>query len=134
MDDWLKTYAVFVTAIAGAIYLAEGSPAVLARQRDGIRALVRGIQQGFSVLSAAGIVIEPRKLALLFALPAVIPETYWRPVAARSSSSLCAPRPRSGEPSTFSAAAGGGNPRDVEAGYFAPGTRRITLPRIGLSW
>jgi len=88
MDDWLKTHALFVTAIAGAIYLAEGSTAALARQRDGVRALVRGVRQGFSALSSTGVVIEPRKLALLFALPAVIPESYWRRYLARPTAEL----------------------------------------------
>jgi 2-dehydropantoate 2-reductase len=88
MDDWLKTHAVFVTAIAGAIYRAEGSATVLARRRDCVRALVRGIRQGFSALSAAGVVIEPRKLALLFALPAVIPESYWRRYLAHPAAEL----------------------------------------------
>jgi 2-dehydropantoate 2-reductase len=88
MDDWLKTHAVFITAIAGAIYRAEGSATVLARRRECIRALVRGIRQGFSALSAAGVVIEPRKLALLFALPAVIPEFYWRRYLAHPAAEL----------------------------------------------
>jgi 2-dehydropantoate 2-reductase len=88
MDDWLTTHAVFVTAIAGAIYLAGGSAAELARQRDGVRALVRGVRQGFSALSAASVVIEPRKLALLFALPAVIPESYWRRYLAHPAAEL----------------------------------------------
>jgi 2-dehydropantoate 2-reductase len=78
MDDWLKTHAVFVTAIAGAIYQAGGSAVELARQPDIVRRMVRGIQQGFHGLAAQGIVIEPRKLAFLFALPSPLPELYWR--------------------------------------------------------
>ena len=88
IDDWLKTHAVFVTAIAGAIYRAEGSATVLALRRDCVRALVRGIRQGFSALTAAGVVIEPRKLALLFALPTVIPEFYWRRYLAHPAAEL----------------------------------------------
>ena len=69
MDDWLTTHALFVTAVAGAIYLAQG-------------------RHGFSALSSAGVVIEPRKLALLFALPAVISESYWRRYLARPNAKL----------------------------------------------
>ena len=88
MDDWLKTHAVFVTAFAGAIYRAEGSAAALAGRREAVRALVRAVRQGFGALSAAGVVIEPKKLALLFALPAVIPEYYWRRYLARPAAEL----------------------------------------------
>jgi 2-dehydropantoate 2-reductase len=88
MEDWLKTHAVFVTAIAGAIYRAEGSAAALARQADSIRTMVHGIRQGFQALSAAGVAVEPRKLALLFALPDVIPEFYWRRYLTRPAAEL----------------------------------------------
>ena len=71
--------------------VASMSPRALARRLDGGRAFVRGVRQGFSVLSAAGFVIEPRKLALLFALPAVIPESYWRKYLARPAVELIFP-------------------------------------------
>lgn len=88
MEDWLKTHALFVTAIAGAIYRAQGSAGVLASQTDGVRTMVLGIRQGFKALSKAGVVIEPRKLAWLFGLPAIIPELYWRTYLARPAAEL----------------------------------------------
>ena len=84
MEDWLKTHAVFVTAIAGAIYLAEGSSAALAGRPEAVRTLVRGVRQGFSALSAAGVVIEPRRLGMLFALPSVIAEVLLAQVSGPS--------------------------------------------------
>jgi hypothetical protein len=81
-------HAVFVTAIAGAIYRADGSAAALAERREDGRTLVRGVRQGFNALSEAGVVIEPRKLASLFALPAIIPESYRRRYLARPAAEL----------------------------------------------
>jgi 2-dehydropantoate 2-reductase len=88
MEDWLKTHALFVTAVAGAIYRANGSAAALASCSDDVRVMVHGIRQGFEALSVAGVMIEPRKLAWLFALPAVIPEFYWRRFLARPAAEL----------------------------------------------
>ena len=88
MDDWLKTHAMLVTAIAGAIYLGHGSTAVVARSRDVIRTLVRGIRQGFGLLSGAGVRITPRKLGLLVGLPAILTEIYLRRFLARPASEL----------------------------------------------
>lgn len=50
MDDWLKTHAMLVTVIAGAIYLADGSTITLAKSRESVRTLVRGLRQGFGLL------------------------------------------------------------------------------------
>ena len=88
MDDWLKTHAMLVTAIAGAIYLGQGSTAAVARSRDSIRTLVRGVRQGFGLLSAAAVRIAPRKLGLLGGLPAILGEIYLRRFLARPASEL----------------------------------------------
>ena len=88
IDDWLKTHAMLVTAIAGAIYLGHGSTAAVAKSRGSIRRLVRGIRQGFGLLSGPGVVITPRKLGLLVGLPAIFAETYLRRFLARPASEL----------------------------------------------
>ena len=88
MDDWLKTHAMLVTAIAGAIYLANGSTSALAKSRESVRTLVRGVRQGFGLLAEAGVVIEPKKLALLVCLPAILSQLYLRRLLARPASEL----------------------------------------------
>ena len=88
MDGWLKTHAMLVTAIAGAIYLRQGSTVAVAKSRDSIRTLVRGIRQGFGLLSAAGVRIAPWKLGLLVRLPAIFGEIYLRRFLARPASEL----------------------------------------------
>ena len=89
MDAWLKTHAVLVTAIAGAIYLAEGTCANVASGADGVPRLVRAVRQGFHALRTAGVFIEPRKLAILFLwLPFSVPVTYWRRYFAQQEAEL----------------------------------------------
>ena len=88
MDDWLKTHAMLVTAIAGAIYLADGSTTALAESRESVQTLVRGVRQGIGLLSEAGVVIEPKKLALLVGLPLILPQLYLRRFLARPASEL----------------------------------------------
>ena len=88
MDDWLKTHAMLVTAIAGAIYLADGSTTALANSRESVRTLARGIRQGFGLLSESGVGIEPKKLALLVGLPPLLPQLYLRRLLARPASEL----------------------------------------------
>ena len=88
MDDWLKTHAMLVIAIAGAIYLADGSTTALARSREGVRMLVRGLRQGFGLLSGARVAIEPKKLALLVGLPQLLTRLYLQRFLARPSSEL----------------------------------------------
>jgi 2-dehydropantoate 2-reductase len=89
MDAWLKTHAVFVTAVAGAIYDAGGSCAALVSQPGGVARLVRAVRQGFRALRACGVSIEPRKLAVLFLwLPLAIPVAYWRSYIAQPAAEL----------------------------------------------
>ena len=78
MDDWLKTHAVFVTCIAGALYLVGGRAADVARTRGQVDLLVRGVREGFEALTAAGFCIVLPKIALLFSLPSFLPALYWR--------------------------------------------------------
>jgi 2-dehydropantoate 2-reductase len=87
MDDWLKTHAVFVTCIAGAIYQAGGRAADVARTPKQVASLVRGIREGFNGLSRAGVSIVPRKLALLLGLP-YVPTLYWRNFLSRPAAEL----------------------------------------------
>jgi 2-dehydropantoate 2-reductase len=89
MDAWLKTHAVFVTAIAGAIYEAGGTCAALISQPGGIARLVRAVRQGFRALRTRGVPIAPVKLDLLFCwLPLPIPVAYWRRYLAQPAAEL----------------------------------------------
>ena len=79
MDDWLKTHAVFVTAISGAFYQAGANLRRLAESPSGVPLLVRAVREGFRVLRARGVQVVPFKLRILFNwLPAAVPVAYWR--------------------------------------------------------
>ena len=88
MKDWLKTHAVFVTCIAGAIYQAGGRAAEVARAPGRVNVLVRGVREGFDALATAGVSIVPPKLALLFRLPSFAPALYWRNFLSRPAAEL----------------------------------------------
>jgi 2-dehydropantoate 2-reductase len=88
MEDWLKTHAVFVTCIAGAIYQVGGSAAEVAKTPGQVDLLVRGVREGFDALAAAGVSIAPLKLALLFSLPPFAPALYWRNFLSRPAAEL----------------------------------------------
>lgn len=59
MDAWLKTHAAEVLPTAYALYMADGDAERLARTRDALVLMARGIREGYQVLRAAGIPIVP---------------------------------------------------------------------------
>ena len=79
MDAWLKTHAVFVTAISGAFYQAGADLRRLADSPSGVPLLVRAVREGFRVLRARDVPVVPLKLRVLFNwMPAAVPVAYWR--------------------------------------------------------
>jgi 2-dehydropantoate 2-reductase len=69
VDAWLKTHVALVSPVANALYAAGGDSFRLARTRDALVLMVRAIREGFDVLRALGVPIEPRQYRLLAALP-----------------------------------------------------------------
>lgn len=69
MDAWYKTHVAIIGPIANAIYLAGGDNYRLARTRDGVVLLVRGIKEGLRVLRALNIPITPFKYRILPLIP-----------------------------------------------------------------
>ena len=125
MDDWLKVHAVFVTAIAGAIYNAGGQARMVASSDNHIRDLVIAIPEGFAVLSKAGVSIEPKKLALLFSLPRWIPQLYWRRYLSAGDAELIFARHARAAPDEMWALVG-----ELRAAY--PGAFDVCLELTGL--
>ncbi len=79
IDAWLKTHVVFIIAVAGALYLADGDNYQLARMPDAISMMLRAIRQGFRALQAQGIPVTPLKLRALFLwLPPIVAAMYWK--------------------------------------------------------
>jgi 2-dehydropantoate 2-reductase len=97
MDVWLKTHALFVTAIAGAIYDAGGTCAALTTRPDGVHRLVRAVRQGFLALHALGVPNPAAQVGCPVSLdaphfPDRLLETLLRPPGCRAD--LRAARPR----------------------------------------
>lgn len=69
MDARLKTHVALVSPLANALYLAGGDNYRLAKTRDGVVLLVRGVREGLRVLRALEIPITPRKYQVLQWLP-----------------------------------------------------------------
>lgn len=79
MDGWLKTHAVFVTAMSAALYLADGNPQQLARMADILQLMVQATKQGYRSLRALGSFDAPRNLQVLYGwMPAWFAVQYWR--------------------------------------------------------
>jgi 2-dehydropantoate 2-reductase len=79
MDAWLRRHAVFITAAAGAIYEAGGDSQRLALDRDGVRAFILAVREGWSALDRRGVKPAPLGLRVIFCwapLPYAI--RYWR--------------------------------------------------------
>ncbi len=69
MDAWLKSHAVLISAAANALIMSDCDNRRLARTRDGLILLVRAVREGFGVLRANGIAIEPARLKIIEMLP-----------------------------------------------------------------
>ena len=79
MPAWLKTHAVFVTAVAGALYAGGGSAKTLALDHVRLEEFVLGVRRGFGALQKAGVQVTPWNLRLLFAImPPAFAMAYWR--------------------------------------------------------
>jgi len=72
VDAWLKTHAVLVLPLAGALYAVDGDMGALVGRPDLLDAALDGLREGLRVLRAAGIPILPRALRLTPFLPNVL--------------------------------------------------------------
>jgi 2-dehydropantoate 2-reductase len=79
MNAWLASHAFFVTAVGGAIYLAEGDCRTLSRSRSLLSLMVSGVREGFSALRTLGRAVHPLPLRVLFSwLPRPFAVHYWQ--------------------------------------------------------
>jgi 2-dehydropantoate 2-reductase len=79
MDAWLKAHAFFVTAISGAIYLANEECKRLSKDTAALRQMVTGVREGFGAVRALGLNVTPFALKVLFTwLPSSFAVHFWR--------------------------------------------------------
>jgi 2-dehydropantoate 2-reductase len=78
MDAWLCRHAVFITAIAGALYENDCNPRRLAHNRDAIRRFVRGVREGWRALDRRHVGPAPFALRAIFCwVPLGVSVGYW---------------------------------------------------------
>jgi 2-dehydropantoate 2-reductase len=79
MDAWLKAHAFFVTAVSGAIYMAEGDCHRLSEDKATLALMAKGVREGYAAVRALGLGVSPFALRVLFTwLPPAFAIHYWR--------------------------------------------------------
>ena len=78
MDAWLQRHAVFITAMAGALYENEGDALRLARNRITLRRLVVGVREGWAAQDRKQLRPAPFALrAIMCWVPLWLAARYW---------------------------------------------------------
>jgi 2-dehydropantoate 2-reductase len=79
MDAWLRRHAVFVTAVAGALYESGGDARSLAANREGVGAFILAVREGWSALDRRGVKPAPLALRAIFCwVPLTYAVAYWQ--------------------------------------------------------
>jgi ketopantoate reductase len=79
MDDWLRRHAVFVTAVAGALYEMGGDARRLAASSEGVRTFIEAVREGWSALDRRHIKLAPVALrTILCWVPLPLAAVYWQ--------------------------------------------------------
>jgi 2-dehydropantoate 2-reductase len=79
MTSWLKTHAVFITALGSAILIAGGESTALAADRGLLTEAVAAVREGFRALRRQRIAVAPTPLRVLFTvLPRIVAVRYWQ--------------------------------------------------------
>ena len=78
MDAWLRGHAVFVTAIAGALYTKAGSARRLSTDIATIRTFILGVREGWDALEKLSVAHAPLVLHAIFRwVPLPFAAIYW---------------------------------------------------------
>jgi len=79
MDAWLQRHAVFITAIAGALYESGGDACQLAQNREAVRRVIVGVRQGWAAEDRRGVGAAPLALRTIMCwVPLRLSALYWR--------------------------------------------------------
>jgi 2-dehydropantoate 2-reductase len=79
MDAWLRRHAVFVTAIAGAIYEAGSDIQRLASDREAVGGFIVAVREGWSALDRRGVKPATFALRTIFCwVPLPFAISYWQ--------------------------------------------------------
>jgi ketopantoate reductase len=78
MDAWLKRHAVFITAIAGALYESDCDARLLAQNAEAVGRLIVGVGEGWAAQDRKGVGSAPLALRTIMCwVPLRLSAIYW---------------------------------------------------------
>ena len=78
MDAWLKRHAVFITAMAGALYESDCDARLLAQNAEALGRLIIGVREGWAAQDRKGVGSAPLALRTITCwVPLRLSATYW---------------------------------------------------------
>jgi hypothetical protein len=78
MDAWLKRHAVFITAVAGALYESDCDARLLAQDVEAVRRLIVGVREGWDAQDREGMAFAPLALRRMMCwVPLRLSAIYW---------------------------------------------------------
>ena len=78
MDSWLKRHAVFITAVAGALYDKQGDARLLSFDKNAVRTFILAVRDGWSALDGRSVDPAPHALrTILCWVPMPLAVRYW---------------------------------------------------------
>jgi 2-dehydropantoate 2-reductase len=78
MDAWLQRHAVFITAIAGALYETDCDARLLAQNSETVRRLIVGVREGWAAQDRKGMGAAPLALRTIMCwVPLRLSAIYW---------------------------------------------------------
>lgn len=78
MDSWLKRHAVFITAVAGALYDKQGDARLLSFDKNAVRTFILAVREGWSALDGRSVAPAPLALhTILCWVPMPLAVRYW---------------------------------------------------------
>jgi hypothetical protein len=78
MEAWLRRHAVFITAIAGALYESDCDACLLAQNLEAVRRLIVGVREGWTAQDCKGIGAAPLALRTIICwVPLRLSAIYW---------------------------------------------------------
>jgi 2-dehydropantoate 2-reductase len=78
MEAWLQRHAVFITAIAGALYESDCDARLLAQNSEAVRRLIVGVREGWAAQDRKGVGAAPLALRTIMCwVPLRLSAIYW---------------------------------------------------------
>jgi 2-dehydropantoate 2-reductase len=78
MDAWLQRHAVFITAIAGALYESDCDARLLAQNAEAVRRLIVAVREGWAAQDRKGVGAAPLALRTIMCwVPLRLSAIYW---------------------------------------------------------